>query len=646
MPKIPFILTSMYTKMTPDIVKESCDNILNCFDNLYKNLVNLPNDQLTWETFVMPQIQTKDNLASDFGLFNMSTFLPDKNVREACSASGTKIANYNIDVSMRKDLYEKYKSYYENSYKKEEKRLSTEQKRYVENIMRDYRREGMTLPTEKYERVKEIKKTINELCEKYSQNLVDEKTSFLFSKEELAGMTNEFLEKRKVEDDKYKVTLKYPDYIPAMEYCENRKTREILYRSFNSRCRDVNMSLSITIFNLRTELAKLLGYAQYGDYVLENRMAKNTENVMNFLNNMKNKMKSLSEEDISLLQKLAPDGEKIEAHDIMFYSRIYKERETNLNDEELRKHFPLDTVMSGMFQIFQKLFGVRFNDVTNNYKDNMWHEEVELFEVVDAKSNETMGYFYLDLFPREGKYGHAAVFQIVPGSVNNLPVSTMVCNFQKGECIKFSDLVIFFHEFGHIMHNMCSATEMSCFSGTNCETDFVEAPSQMLEDFCYMPNCLKMMSVNLSDDTITKLINRKTLLKGYHYARQLSFGLFDMLLHSNSFSLDEESIRKLYSDISYETIGVRPLDDINFVTCFGHLMSGYDVGYYGYLWSEVYARDMFYSKFYTDQLDEKTGATYRKEILSYGGARDSIESLKIFLGREPNSYAFFKALMK
>jgi Zn-dependent oligopeptidase len=477
----------------------------------------------------------------------------------------------------------------------------------------------------------------------------------MFTSSDLDGLQDDYLKARVTENGSYQITLKYPDFMGIMEYCKVRETRKVMSTAFSNRCVNENMELVLQIFKLRKEMANLLGYSQYSDMTLEKKMAKNTETVMTFLNSLKQKAKDPCMSDIQKLSKLAEsmgdDIDNIELWDIPYYSRIYKELNTYLTDEELKKYFPLDVVTNGMFQIYQTLLGLQFNNITSQHKEKLWHDDVTLFEVVDSTSSQLVGHFFLDLFPRDGKYGHAAVFPFVTKSCRNLPVASMACNFSKEGNLKFSEVETYFHEFGHVMHGMCSNTKLSKYGGTNCERDFVEAPSQMLEEWCYKSVSLKMMSAGITDDVIKKINLKRDMLQGYFNARQVCFGLYDMVLHSAEFDLIVDSVdpvtklAELYDSIVFETVGIRSIPNTNMIASFGHLFGGYASGYYGYLYSKVYSKDMFVTKFLDHELDPVVGAAYRKEILSYGGSRPSLESLRVFLEREPNDVAFMNSLM-
>lgn len=640
-----------YKNLTPEYVNNFVQELKSAYTNLVNSILQLDPSEYSWSTLCEPFLVLDDNFASSTSIVEMSSFHINPEVRQACSDAETEISKFFVELSMKKDLYKVYSEYYQGVFMLEHHEEET--KKYMDDKMTDYKLNGMNLEDTEYSRVKEIKMSLTELCNKVNLNINNENTFFSFSSSELDGMQEEYLTARIQNDGSYKITLKYPDFIGIMEYCKVKETRKIISTAFGNRCANENMPLVLEIFKLRKEMANLLGYAQYSDMTLVKKMASNTETVMTFLNSLKEKSMEACTNDLQKLFQLANSMDdtvdKIELWDVPYYSRIYKDLYTNLADEELKKYFPLNTVTNGMFQIYQTLLGLQFNDVTLQHEEKLWHDEVKLFEVVDSSSSQLVGHFFLDLFPRDGKYGHAAVFPFVTKSSKNLPVCAMACNFNREGYLKFNEVETYFHEFGHVMHTMCSDTRISQFGGTNCEWDFVEAPSQMLEEWCYRPVSLKMMADGITDDVIEKINLKRNMLQGYFNARQLCLGLYDMILHSTYFDTIENSsdpilsFSTLYANIVKESTGLEPIPNTNMIASFGHLFGGYSAGYYGYMWSKVYAKDMFVTKFLGHELDPIVGAEYRKEILSYGGSRPSIESLRIFLGRYPSDEAFIRS---
>ena len=321
--------------------------------------------------------------------------------------------------------------------------------------------------------------------------------------------------------------------------------------------------------------------------------------------------------------------------------------------------------MAEMLKIYEEVLSLRFEHLADG---PVWHPDVKLYRVTDKDTAELVGHIYLDLFPRDGKYTHAACFPLVPGCALDAkdehrqhPVAAMVANFSKPtpskpSLLKHDEVVTLFHELGHAMHGMCAKTRYARFHGTSVETDFVEAPSQMLENWCWNDKMLKRIARHylrpqetLTDDFIKQLVRAKNFNAGLLNLRQVFFGLFDMTIHSIEAPLKEalsgETIDSFYARLRREVALIPQPDNVTPASSFGHMMGGYDAGYYGYMWSQVFSADMFHSRFEAEGLqDPKVGRDYRQKILQPGGSRDGMDSLVDFLGRKPNSDAFLKSL--
>jgi Zn-dependent oligopeptidase len=641
-----------FSQITVDLL----NNIYNDYTNAeleYNNmLVNLKQSELTFNTVITMRTIISEAYVYKLALFNMEQFHTDKTIRDKCHELNVKMGEFNIAQSMRTNVYKQIKYYYDNVYQNEKPNLNQQQIRFVEKMMLEYKYIGMDLEDKDRQKVEEINKKISRLSNEFSHNVSSDNTNLEFVEDELSGMSKEWLESRlnldKTKDGRniYKISLKYPDYVPIMEQCSNRNTRRLMATAYLSRCMDSNTNIASEILKLKNTKANLMGFEFYSDYKLQKQMAKTTQNVMKFLNSLKEKIQPMVKSDLDLIRKEAilDNIHDIQLWDISYYTKKIKEREANIDMEALKKHFPLSTVTKGMFEIYQTLFDYNFVDISDTNKETFWHPDVKLFKVIDNSSKTTVGYFYLDLFPREGKYSHAAVFPIIRKSSIILPVCIMACNFDPKSNLRFEEIKTFFHEFGHIMHNMAAVSEYGSLAGTTCERDFVEAPSQMLEEWCYVEKAINKMTPDdnpIPAETLENLQLYRKQFVGYHNARQIVFGLTDMALHG---SLFDQPTDEVYNTIFEDIIGLKPIPKTNMIASFGHIFGGYDAGYYGYLWSEVYAKDMFYSKFAGKELDPNIGIKYKTKLLQWGSIRDSMESLIDFLGDEPSNAAFLNSL--
>ncbi|KAK6341784.1 hypothetical protein TWF730_001276 [Orbilia blumenaviensis] len=606
----------------------------------------------------------------------------DPSIREASSEADKLLSEYSIEAGMREDIFKLVNAVAKSSLSD----LPPEGKRLVEKLNTDYIRMGLELEGAKRDRFKEIKKELSVLSIDFSKTLNEENGGIWFTEQQLEGVPADVINILKTEEKdgvkKYFLTYKYPDLFPTLKFDVHADVREQVFVGNENKCPD-NLPRFDKTIRLRHEKAQLLGYDNHAQYVLKEKMAKSPEKVNSFLGDLRSKLTEGGRSEVQKLKQLKkkdvesrgiPFDDKYYLWDHRFYDRLVREQEFNIDENKIAEYFPLQKCVDGMLTIFEKLFGLRFVQVVEEGAkvgsgERGWHEDCKVYLVHDEESlgGEFVGYLYLDLHPREGKYGHAANFNLIPGFLRdpgnstsrNYPSTALVCNFSKPtpskpSLLKHDEVVTLFHELGHGIHDLVSRTIYSRFHGTNTVGDFVEAPSQMLENWCWEPELLKELSSHyetgesLPDDLITALIKSKHVNDGLFNLRQLHFGIFDMRVHELTLPQDESlDSSTTYNNLRGEIAGLDGPSDPKFgqgQTTFGHLMGGYDAGYYGYLWSLVFASDMYFTGFKKNPMDPEKGRQYRHEVLEKGGSRDEMESLKAFLGREPNSKAFFKEL--
>lgn len=619
---------------------------------LNDRIASLNKSNLTyWDCFEYGMAE-ESKYSLDFALTDFEQIHPDSEIRAKSSELNKELSAFGIEQSMRQDVYDVISHYYNNQYLLEQNLLDSEQKKYVEKTMIGYSMLGLGLDEDKKLVVKEINKKLSAYASDYSRNLAEVKTEFELELSELEGMEESWLANRLIEGtNKYRVKLQYPDYVPIMEYCKNRSTRKFMSEAMGSRCLDTNLPILLDAIKLRQEKAKLFGFSSHTDFKLQNMMAKNSQTVMDFLNRLLEMIKPLVSSDKLKLLDLAKelDGlSEIQSWDKAYYSRIYTERESGLNMSDLKSMFTIGSVTDGIFSIYQDLLGLQFVEITESNPQSLYSPDIKLFSVFDKNDTllvNPMGYFYLDLFPREGKYSHAAMFTFVRKSKYNLPISAIVCNFDPKSNVEFDNVVTYFHEFGHLMHNMVSQNQIGSLSGTACQRDFVETPSQMFEEWCYCEEPLKRLVipefVNILDfKELTRKLNKQNKqMQGMFNAGQISYGLLDQAIHSESIPEDTWTY---YNNLTKELFGWEISPKVNMLANWGH-MFGYDSSYYGYLWSKVYAIDLF-SFFKLDPINLELGRRLRKEILSKGGASDGLDLLKNFMQRDPNPNAYIEWL--
>ncbi|OMJ24533.1 Thimet oligopeptidase [Smittium culicis] len=633
---------------------------------VHDQVASVPLDEISFDNVIVPLATYENESMVDYSavtfLQHVST---DKNIRDASMEAEKKLEDFHIESQMRRDVYKVIKALFQSKEKWQDR--CSEDKRLLEKTERSYRRNGLDLPDEGLKKLMEIKKKMSELTIKFGRNISEGDAEVLFTLEELDGLPEDFINsKKKVTVDgveKYTVTTKYPDLFAVLGMANRELTRKTLLMAEERRCKE-NIDILTETVKLRLQSAKVLSYKTHAEYVLELKMAKEVGKVISFEKNLQSLLEPLAEKEIeSLLEVkkenkfLISSSENIFSWDSKYYFRILKERLYNVDDEEVKQYFSISQVTTGLLETYQKMLGLTFTQVDNS---TGWHKDATLYTVVDTKTNDFVGHFWMDLHPREGKYNHAACWSLRPGyeradGTREYPISGIVANFSeptanKPSLLKHNEVVTFFHEFGHVMHNICSKTKWSRLHGTNVETDFVEAPSQMLENWCWQPEVLQNFGKHyltgepIPEQLVHQLIKTKNLGAGLFNLRQIFFGLFDMAIHNTE--SEDIDINEIYSTLRKEICKIDVGEEKTWPSAtFGHMMGGYDSGYYGYMWSDVFSADMFYSRFYKQGLfNEKSGIDYRNEILLPGGSRDAMESLVAFLGREPEMEPFLRSI--
>lgn len=597
----------------------------------------------------------------------------DKELRDASTKAEQLTDDYGIEKATREDLFRATKALIKN-LGDQINDLEPETKRFIDKLMLGFKHAGLDLPADKRIELKELMKKLADLENTFSKNIAEYDAKILFTVQDLEGCTEDFLEtlpKETVDGAEYYVaTTKYPDVSGISRYAKNPATRERIDIAFNRRA-FTNEPVLEEAVRIRAQCAQLLGYATHADLVLEDRLAKNRENVLRFEKELQDRLKPLGENDLALLKAIKAEDLGVPVEEVVFYSwdnayysRLLMERDYSVDENKVKEYFEASFVVPEMLRIYEQVLGLKF---TPTKELSVWHEDAMAFQVNDAVSGDLVGFFYLDLHPRDGKYTHAACFPLIPGylrdpktSDRQVPIVAVLTNFSKPtvtrpSLLKHSEVVTLFHELGHAMHGMCAKTRYSRFHGTAVERDFVEAPSQMLENWCWDKATLKRLSKHyqtgepLKDDLIERLIKTDKFMAGLGNLRQIFFGLFDMTIHSVGADLKlptgDETINDLYARMKAEITLIPGAEGTCPAASFGHMMGGYDAGYYGYLWSKVFSSDMFASRFEAEGLENQvTGMSYRMEILYPGGSRDGMDSIRGFLGREPNQDAFLRSI--
>jgi thimet oligopeptidase len=474
------------------------------------------------------------------------------------------------------------------------------------------------------------------------------------------GLEDDYIATLTTDDGLYILGVDYPTYFRVMENCTSAATRQKLYNAFSNRAYPVNEELLKAIMHKRDELAHLLGYPDYAYSDIDNEMAHTPERAQAFINDMIKRAAEKTDHEFALLTENLPASvtlsvdNKIQPWDNAFLQNNYKKTNFNLDEQKIAEYFPMQKTVDELLDIYRQFFSIEFQEEAAS---GLWHEDVTVVRVLNKQGDELLGTLMLDLYPRPNKYSHAAHTTIIPSTYQpdgtRIPdVSIVIANFSKPTAtqpslLKRTEVETFFHEFGHALHAVLGATEIASLSGTHTKTDFVELPSQMLEEWLADKDMLKKVSGHyltgqpLPDDVIDTIIQLKNLTSGYFVTRQTYLASISLSYFGEGTNKDPHTIMKqLHSTIMKNSAFC---EDNHFYTSFGHL-TGYGAKYYGYLWSLVFALDIFSEIKKHGLLNPEIGQKYIKEVLSKGGAQDPNELLYNFLGREPNTQAFFKEM--
>ncbi len=642
-----------YTTVTAAGLESAVEDGIAAAERIVAKVV-APDTPSTYETVLAPLEDITDLVVRIDGETAFMGYVhPDADLRATGKQVEERLSKWGVELAFRDDLYAAVKRYSETD---EAAHLEGDRARLLEFTMRDFRNAGHELDPVSRQKVKEMTTRLVELGIKFEQNIADDDSHLDLTREDLDGLPDSYIEALEPGEapDTFRVTMAYPHVIPFFDNAKRRDLRQQIHALFNNRAVEENTALLEEAIGLRFEIARLFGKRSWMEHRLEDRMAKTPEAVEAFYDSLRDPLtKAANAEVAKMAELLASDtgDSTLRVFDWRYYDTQLRKTDYGVDPMEVADYFPLEQVVDGMFEITGDVFGLDYRKVDAP----TWHADVTTYAIVDRPSGETICHFYMDLYPREGKFSHAAAFTLVPGrrladGSYQKPVSAIVANFTKPtkttpSLLQHTEVETLFHEFGHILHQTLTKADLARFSGTNTERDFVEAPSQIMQHWVWKPSVLaRFAHHHESGEPIpTSLVERLTDAMRLNIAltklRQMTYGILDVHLHGPESHKDMDRILRDATAVS-----ILPFEEGTFFPAsFGH-MFGYDAGYYGYLWSEVYGDDMF-SRFENEgYTSPAVGADYRRIILEQGGSVDAMDMLREFLGREPNNEAFLAKL--
>lgn len=595
-------------------------------------------------------------------LFHLNGAEKTPEIQEVVKIATQKLNDYRDEIVNNQKLFKKIEKIYS---RKDKLKIDQESKMLIEKTYKSFVRNGVNLPDTKKAELKAINDELSALSIKFSENVLNATNAYkmhITDEAQLKGLPSFVLEAaalaaKKKDLEGWVFTLQAPSFGPFLQYADNRKLREEIFKAFNTRAAKEadtnNDALVERIVNLRHQKAVILGYNTWAEYTLEERMANKVDIVYDFLNKIKDAATPVAKQEMQELLDYAKkngfDGDKIERWDYSYYTEKLKKEKLSINDELLKPYFKLENVLEGMFELSNKLYGITF---VKNEKIPTWHEEVMVYEVYDHDGS-LLAIWYGDYFPRPGKrsgaWNNTLRGQYVLNGEEYRPHVVNVCNFSrptetKPSLLTHYEVVVLFHEFGHAMHDIFAKGKYSSLTGTSVAWDFVELPSQLFQNFVYEPEVLKMFArhyetnESIPDELIKKISESSTFMQGMTTSRQLSLGLIDMHWHTNQGK--DKTIDQVEQEADITRQFFPKTEDFRVSNAFSHIFSGgYSAGYYSYKWAEVLDADGF--EFFKENglISRDAGDAFRNNILSKGGSEKPMELYKKFRGREPDPKA-------
>ncbi len=651
-----------FTKIHPEHILPALEHVL--AENRHAVELLCQDDQApSWQEFTEPLETLGEKIDRMWSPVSHLSAVQDSDLlRAEVEKALALLSAYSTELGQNSTLYEKFSAL---ASADEFKTLSQAQRTMIEHEVRDFELSGVALNKKDKRRFKKINEQLVKLSHQYEQNVLDATQAWhlhITQSDDLAGLPEQAIEaaRQNAEDAKlegWRFTLKAPSFIPFMTYADNRELRAQMYEAYATRASELgpdegkwdNSNIMQEIIQLRDEKAKLLGFKHYAEYSLQTKMADSVEEVETFLLDLATRCKKAAQEEHQTLNDFArkhSNIEQLEAWDTMYYADKLKQHIFSISDEDLRPYFPLDKVLDGLFEIVNRLFGIR---VVSAKRPETWHDDVQFFKILDS-NDQTRAWFYLDLYARENKRGGAwmadcANRRKTDHDLQN-PIAFLTCNFaapvgKQSALLRHDDVVTLFHEFGHGLHHMLTQIDVSSVAGiSGVPWDAVELPSQFLENWCWQREALDFISGHvetgepLPDALLQKMLAAKNFRSALQMLRQIEFSLFDLRLHIAP--RDNINIQAILEQVREEVAIVKPPAFNRFAHGFSHIFAGgYAAGYYSYKWAELLSADAF-SRFEEEGVfNPQTGQSFLENILEKGGSESPMVLFERFRGRKP-----------
>ena len=669
-----FIINPLLNRDTlPSFSKIKHDHITSAVDTIITenkqaiNQIELNSADPSWENFVVPLEIIDEKLSRVWSqIGHLNSVVNSEELRKEYNKNLGKISLYYSELAQNLKIFTGFKNL---TLKKNYSKLSVIQKKIVNDELVGFKLGGIDLSTKKQNTFKEIKSTLSKLSAKFEENLLDSVNAFnlhITSKDILSGLPTNILKSAQLKANENKkkgwlFTLDFPTYIPLMQYADNRQLRQDMYYAYATKASELsNKKLDNTshineILQLKLQLANILGFEDYASMSLTTKMAKSSDQIIQFLNNLARKAKPFATKDMHDLEEIGAryNINKIEAWDIAYLSEKIKIEKFNFSDLDIKNYFPKPKVLNGLFNLVRRLYGITITRA----KTDVWHKDVEFYEIHNQR-HKLIGQFYLDLYARKNKRGGAwmdeAISKFNFNGFESIPAAYLTCNFSspsRGRPAYFThdEVITLFHEFGHGLHHLLTdITHYSVAGIKSVEWDAVELPSQFMENFCWEWSVIKDMTEHVDTKKtmpkilFNKMIEAKNFQSGLQTLRQVEFALFDITLHSSYKPASGKFLAHL-EKIRASIAIVKPPNWNRFPHSFSHIFAGgYAAGYYSYKWAEVLSADAYSLFEETGIFSKKIGNKFKNEILGRGGSRPAIKSFEAFRGRKPKIDALLK----